>query len=272
MPWTNKHLQWLAPAKVKVVTSDGHAVSVFDFKPNGDAAVMSAWAKHFRNHYCLDTQIDALRKGTPHSRAEYLKAIKFPDEASAPGPSIRSGDFAEILVADYLQFVLKYWVPRTRYVDKKVRNESSKGSDILGFKIVNKGKQSKKDELAIYEAKAQLTGTSANPRLQNAIDDSVKDEMRKAESLNAIKQRYLDAGHTNEVTVIERFQNQADHPYTAKSGAVALFSMPAYCPKTIAASKADGHPNAVHLSLIVIRGDDLMALVHQLYLRAADEA
>jgi hypothetical protein len=272
MPWTDKHLQWLSPAKVKLTTSDGHAVSVFDFKPNGDAVVMTAWVKHFRNHYCLDTQIDALRNGTPHSRAEYLKTIKFPDAAAAPGPSIRSGDFAEILVADYLQFVLKYWVPRTRYVDKKIRNESTKGSDILGFKLVSPGKESRKDELAIYEAKAQLTGNAANPRLQNAIDDSVKDEMRKAESLNAIKQRYLDAGQIDDVAVIERFQSPADHPYTEKSGAVALFSTPAYCPKTIGESKAGGHPNALHLSLIVIRGDDLMALAHQLYQRAADEA
>jgi hypothetical protein len=272
MPWTNKHLQWLSPANVNIMTSDGHPVSVFDFQSNGDTKVMTAWAKHFRNHYCLDTQIDALRSGTPHSRAEYLKIIKFPDETAAPGPSIRSGDFAEILVADYLQFILNYWVPRTRYVDKKIRNESSKGSDILGFKIVTKGKESKRDELAIYEAKAQLTGTKANPRLQNAIDDSVKDEMRKAESLNAIKQRYLDAGQTDDVAVIERFQNPADHPYTQASGAVALFSTPVFCPMTIAEAKAGGHPNAPRLSLIVIRGDDLMALTHQLYQRAADEA
>lgn len=272
MPWTDKHLQWLTPAKVKITTADGHLINVFDFKANCDAAVMTAWAKHFRNHYCADTQIDALRKGTPHNRADYLTAIKFPDEIAAPGPSIRSGDFAEILVADYLEFVLKYWVPRTRYADKKVRNESSKGSDILGFKIMKAGEESKKDELAIYEAKAQLTGNKANPRLQNAIDDSVKDEFRKAESLNAIKQRYLDAERYDDVAVIERFQNPADHPYTDKSGAVALFSTPVYCAKTIGETKAKGHPNSPQLSLVVIRGDDLMTLAHQLYRRAADEA
>lgn len=272
MPWTDKHLAWLGRSKVRVNSADGKPIEVWEFQPKGDPAALSAWAKHFRNHYCLDTQIDVLRNSTGLSRAEYLNSIKFPDVATAPGPSIRSGDFAEILVADYLQFVLKYWVPRTRYSDKTIRNESTKGCDILGFKILKKNVRSKRDELALFEAKAQLTGTTPKPRLQDAIDDSIKDEVRKAESLNAIKQKLLDAGAMDDVAVVERFQNFADYPYTSKNGAVAIFSTPVFCQKTIAEASATSHPNASHLSLVVIRGDNLMELAHQLYKRAADEA
>lgn len=106
---------------------------------HGDEAILSAWAKHFRNHYCLDSQIDALRKGTPRSRTGYLTQIKFPDAAQAPGPSIRAGDFAEVLVTDYVEFAMRLWVPRTRYDHKVARNESTKGTDIIGFKFVAEG-------------------------------------------------------------------------------------------------------------------------------------
>jgi hypothetical protein len=118
-----------------------------------------------------------------------LNKIKFPDPQEPPGPSIRSGDFGEILIADFLEYILGFWVPRTRYSDKDIRNESSKGSDVIGFKFLVDGSESPEDILFIFEAKAQFSGNSPNPRLQEAIDDSRKDQRRKAESLNAIKQR-----------------------------------------------------------------------------------
>jgi hypothetical protein len=52
--------------------------------------------------------------GTEFSNAEYLEYLRttvFPDGANAPGPSVRSGDFGEILIADYVEFVLGYWCP-----------------------------------------------------------------------------------------------------------------------------------------------------------------
>lgn len=52
---------------------------------------------------CFDTEIDYWRRGYKCSSAEYLNTIKFPDPKAAPGPSIRAGDFAEVLVADFLE-------------------------------------------------------------------------------------------------------------------------------------------------------------------------
>jgi hypothetical protein len=43
--------------------------------------------------------------------------------------------------------------------------------------------------MIIFESKAQMSGNVAGTIFQNAIADSAKDELRKAESLNAIKQR-----------------------------------------------------------------------------------
>ena len=267
-----KHLQWLVDTNRLLRTSDGKRVRIMELRHVLDDEILSAWATHFRNHYCSDGQIDRLRRGTGLSRAKYLRKIKFPDQKIPPGPSIRAGDFGEILVADYLRFVLGYWLPRTRYDKKVVRNESTKGTDIIGFKVLKRGVDDPKDSLAIFETKAQFSGKKPKARLQNAVDDSSKDEIRKAESLNAIKQRLLDSERHEQVQVVERFQNPEDRPYTEQYGAVALFSSDVYDKAKIKSTDASEHLYPNRLILIVIHGAKMMELVHELYRRAADEA
>lgn len=268
--WTSDHLRWLKDTGERPTTANGKVVEVWEFRYEMDDDVLSAWSKHFRNHYCLDAEIDYYRRGYKFTRSEYLNRIKFPDPHDAPGPSIRSGDFGEVLVADYLEYILDYWVPRTRYNDKDIRNESSKGSDVIGFRFLSQGSESPEDILCIFEAKAQLV--SADPKLQTAIDDSKKDERRKAESLNAIKQRLHENGKEDQAILVERFQSPIDNPYKEYSGAAALVSNHLYDPEAIRIVTTESHPNADNLKLVVIRGEELMKLVHELYRRAADEA
>ena len=96
--WSSDHLKWLKDTGERLTTADGKTVEVWEFCHEKDDTVLSSWVKHFRNHYCFDTEIDYLRKGYGFSRAEYLNKIKFPDAADAPGPGVRSGDFGEILI------------------------------------------------------------------------------------------------------------------------------------------------------------------------------
>ena len=269
---TLEHTKWFDDTGERLNTADGKEVVVWNFSHVEDDVVLSAWAKHFRNHYCLDSQIDYLRRGYKCSRSEYLDKIKFPDQHDAPGPSIRAGDFGEVLVADFLEYLIGYWVPRTRYGDKYIRNESSKGSDIIGFYIVKDGKYSLKDELVIFEVKTQFSGKKAKARLQDAVDGSAKDISRKAESLNAIKQRLFDLNELNNAEIIERFQNEVDHPYTEIYGAVALFENPLFDRQLTSATNTSSHPHSGDLVLVVIKGDRMMELVNNLYRRAADEA
>lgn len=269
---TPPHLTLLRHAPRSLTTSDGVTIALWTLNHQPPAAVLSAWAKHFRNHYCDDGQIDQLRKGTPHSRSDYLRMLKFPDAAVKPGPSIRSGDFTEITIADYVEYILGYWVPRTRYDDKTVRNESKKGSDILGFRFQKAGVASPSDILIIFETKAQLSGTKAAAILQQAIDHSAKDELRKAESLNAVKQRLLNRNAIGEAAQVERFQDEADRPYRSLYGAAALCSTHLLDENLLNGSDASRHPHKQHLSLLVISGDKLMELVHRLYEAAANEA
>ncbi len=272
MSWTSQHTKWLIDTGERLKTADGKEVEVWEFQHQNDKKVLSAWATHFRNHYCFDSEIDYWRRGYKCSRSEYLDSIKFPDSKAAPGPSIRAGDFSEVLVADFLEYLNAFWVPRTRYGDKTIRNESTKGSDIIGFHIVKDGEASSEDKLAIYEAKAQFSGKKPTARLQDAVDGSAKDITRKAESLNAIKQRLHSRNELDDAEKIERFQNEVDHPYKEVYGAVALFENPLFDCRLASATNVSSHPYSGDLALIVIKGDQMMKLVHDLYKRAADEA
>lgn len=271
MATVDQFVNYLIKIDSTITTSDGKSVDVFEFNHEDDEDVLKAWAKHFRNHYCMDSQIDVLRDGTGLSKRDFLIQRKFPDEHSKLGPGIRSGDFAEILIADYFQFILEFWVPRTRYIDKTVRDESKKGTDIIGFKLVEEN-ESPRDVLIAIESKAKFSEGKCIDRLQDAINHSSKDHFRLAESLVGIKQRLLDEGRLDEVQKISRFQNQTDKPYIYQSGAVAFVLRNAYRDEMVTTSTAENHTNKDNIVMIVIKGDDMMQLVNRLYKCAADEA
>lgn len=271
MPWTNEHLKWLEDTGKVIKTTCGKEVPVFHFSHDAsDAAIMSAWANHFRNHYCSDSDLVIL-KPEEMTNSDYLLELKFPDAKNKPGPSIRAGDFAEILVADYLTFLRAYYVPRTRYDRKIIGNESSKGSDVIAFKQQG-DEPSRKDELLIYEVKAKLSEKKTSNVLQTAIDDSSKDEIRIAESLNAIKQRLHDKNDVAGVETIGRFQKNIDQPYKRSYGAAAVITDTSYCSEKLSKSDTSEHVSNNDLELLVISGEQLMSLVHELYKVAADEA
>lgn len=250
----------------------GREVVVCELQHQNDTAVLSAWAAHFRQHYCTDQILPLLADGTGLNHADYLRQVKFPDATTAPGPSVRSGDFAEILVADYVQYQLDYWCPRElRYNNKISRNESSKGCDVIGFWYADNNAHNTQDRLFIFESKAKLTGGPAN-QLQVAIDDSIKDAFREAVSLNAIKQRLIEQNRFDEMRRVQRFQNYAARPFRRINGAAAVLSNANYDEALIALSDASAHQNQADLALLVIRGDALMPLVNALYERAANEA
>lgn len=268
MPWTSEHLQWLVETGEEITTKCGKKAKIFRFDYDvNNQEVMAKWAKHFRNHYCSDNQIDFLRAPS-QTRADYLLTMKFPDQTKAPGPSIRSGDFAEILVADYLTYLHGYTVPRTRYDRKGVPNESTKGSDVLAFKRdVN---DSANDELLVYEVKAKLSDKPKS-MLQEAIDHSSKDYLRLGESLNGIKQRMFDRQEMASVGLVNRFQDSVNQPYKTRFGAAAVCSNSAFDIDILSEADSSLHPYANDLELIAFHGEELMSLAHALYERAANE-
>lgn len=279
MPWTIEHVKWLQSSGVTITTACGKQVPVLRFNHVAtDNVTMSAWAKHFRNHYCDDAHIDYLKQDTPYatSRSDYLLNLKFP--AAAPfekhektGPATRSGDFAEILVADYISASLHYWVPRLRYEMKVNRNTSEQGSDVIGIKF-DSNNIAANDELLVVEVKAALSDTKNTNRLQDAIDHSDKDEYRLGESLNAMKQRLFLKNQLKEAEKVGRFQNIDDRPFFLRYGAAAVITDNAYNFAKLCSSDASQHKYKDRLTLFVIVGADMMNLTHTLYQKAANEA
>lgn len=272
-PTLPRYLTGLSRRSETLSTSDGCRIDVWELTVDPNASYLSEWASKFRQHYCSDDEIDALRAGTGLTRSEYLTQLVFPDKSIAPGPGIRAGDFAELLISDYVEHLLGYWVPRGKYAEKASRDESVKGVDILGFRLTDPSATTPTDTLLAFEVKAQLSGGKYNGRLQTAIDDSSKDYLRRAMTLNATKRRLLKAGEHDKALLVQRFQNVSDLPYVYRSGAAAVLSDLAFNePLLQSETKIAAHENAANLELIVIRGKELMKLVHALYERAANEA
>lgn len=282
MTWSSEHIEWFTDTGQRLKSADGKVVEIWEFNHEDDEDILSSWAKHFRNHYCSDTDIDFLRGKS--TRADYLTDIKFPSKKSKLGPGIRAGDFGEILISDYLQWLLGYWVPRVRWSSKVVRDESPKGSDVIGFRFHEEDEEaSTKDVLFVFESKTKFSDSTRN-RLQDAINDSAKDQIRIDESLNFIKQKLFERNHIDEAKKVERFQSPVDMPYKETYGAATLISDRFFdanevktvdsqkIPKSAKSKKVFPHPNRDNLFLLVVKGPDMMDLVHELYRRAADEA
>lgn len=263
------HIPWLSHSG-DFATISNATVNIWEFNHSANPGILSGWAKHFREHYCLDHQLADGIVATGMSKGDYLRDLKFPNRTRPPGPSTRAGDFAEILAADFVEYVLGYWCPRLRYLDRFNPDDSTKGCDVVAF-LFEGDDHDPDDELFILEIKGALTGRPVN-RLQDAINDSMKDKLREATTLNAMRQRLINNGHRNDANRVARFQNETDRPFVRKNGAIAVLDNGAFDRTVLQVSETKDHPNAANLDLLVIKGDAMMALVHAVYERAANEA
>lgn len=219
----------------------------------------------------MDDELDVLREGTGLSRRDYLLQQKFPSETEGTGPGVRSGDFAELLITDYLEYIRGYWTPRLKYTDKTNPSESKQGVDVVAFSHPNAKPPSKDDELVAFEVKSRLSRGSDPDGLQKAVDGSATDYKRLAYTLNKTKQLLVWRKEYAKADHVARFQNISDRPYQLRSGAAALMSNDVYTPAKVMLTSLSS-PEQENTNLMVIRGDNLMRLVHALYERAADEA
>ena len=270
-------------------TKDGNDIELWSFDYDIlDATVMSEWARLFRNNYCLDSYLDMYRSGRNLSRKEFLIQNVFPDKTNYFGPATRSGDFSEILIADFLEYIENYWIPsRIRYENKPTKNSSTPGSDVVAIKFVDDSLANPQDELLVVETKGKYTGKNAKKqlfeiiglperelenRLQDAVDDSNKDPTRLGEFLNFAKVRFVNCGKIEESKKIERFQDEFGKPYNKKFGAAAFFDKVVYDDAFVLKTDCSEHSCKQKMRLLVVTGNDMMKLIHHLYEKAADEA
>ena len=198
---SNSHLKYFQK-KSNLVTNQGKIVTVYELKIDHDVTIINEWARHLREHYCSDEELNFLAFSTGHTNQEFLAQIVFPDPNNRLGPATMSGDFAEILVYDYIEFIQGYYTARTRYSNKINPNSSPMGTDVLGYKCQDANSPSEDDELKILEVKAQASETKPQLKLQKAVNDSSKDSLRLAESLNAEVRHLARCNRIEEARII----------------------------------------------------------------------
>ncbi len=249
----------------------GGQVEVWKFDYEYDKEAFDEWANHFRNQYCKDKDIDHLKRPTGKNREDYLLGFKFPDKIKKPGVMTRSGDFAEILVDDFLEYVEKYWTPRTRY-DRRVNKDiSTPGSDVIAIKIRNDSHGNPQDELLVFEVKGRIASKTND--LNKAICGSCEDPLRIAESLNAMSTRFHCEGDLVSEDKIVRIQQMINIQRKSCSyGAALVCSTELYNSGLISNADVSVHPQGINLRLLMIKAKDLKTIVHSLYSWAAHEA
>lgn len=246
-----KYINWYEKDGI-LQTGDGKEITVLKLNSQDDDEILDEWADHFRSNYRTLEDLDFERAGTGKSREEFLIESVFPNTKQGLGPATRVGDFCELLLADYIEFVRNYFVPRTRYCRKINPNSSPQGRDVIGLKMDTPEKPSRRDEVFVIEVKGTANPNSKDKgyeRLQVAINGSNSDIERYAESLNAMKMRLWDVGDKQSAQFVARFQNITDQPYIIRYGASAVLTSSKFIKTDMVNVNTKNH-NADNLELI----------------------
>lgn len=256
----------------ELCSSQGNKINIYKLDNELlDDDSLNTWASSLRNNYCEEHLLDSLMNGTGLSKEEYLKKMVFPDSSVRQGAATMSGEFGEILILDYINFVLNYYVTRTRYLDKINPNMPVPGSDVMGYKMQDISKPSKSDQLIVAEVKTHSSVNGKNlceETVSNAIYDSVKDRIRMGESLNAEKRRLINRSKFIEAKVVERFQNKTDNPFIVNFFAVAVLDSNLYSDKEILAAIDNCREIINSTNILVIHSKELKDFLRDLYRRA----
>lgn len=261
-----RYIDWLVEEKGLVVQG-GHEVRSYRIDYTDDSSVIDDWALHIRRNYIKDEDLNESAQLNGLTVEQYLKMYIIPQKDEPLGATARSGDIAEIVVSDLLEFIMGYTVPRYKQMNRSGKNNSEHGTDVIGYKFYKPDKTpNERDELIATEVKAKLTSEDYDS-LASAIEHSGKDEDRLARTIDYCRKklRYQnDSKYSEEVT---RFLIKPENNYKIIYCAAGISSRTAI-DKGITLS-IDGEELKISDSqaIFFIHGKKLMDLVHKVYER-----
>lgn len=259
-----------------IVLPNGNKTKIYKFdKDILNEDMMNEWARGFKRNYITEENEEELYKGTGLTKEKYLEKMVFPNNGTRLGKSLMSGEFGELLVYDYFNFLLKYYTSRTRYLEKTVSYDAIKGIDVICYNIKNIQIPSENDSLIVAEVK---THSSKKGNCKNAVKEAIADSkkaiedskmLRIAESLNAEKKRLRIGQRFDEAKIVERFQNKPDNPYILDFFAVAVLESKVYSEDIVIEEVNKYIPeNNIPINMLVIHSEELSLLIKGLYRRA----
>lgn len=255
------------------VSVNGHPCSCYLLEWTVDDRILDEWSTHVRRHYIRDDDLAHLSSFLGVSKVDYLRRHTIPQYRCKDrgGPRIVPGDFAEILVADILQFVENYTVPRYKHVSRSNPYASEQGSDVIAYRFA-KGPNcpSSADELIVMEVKSAVSGRSeraVGKRISEAIGGSVKDrdKVRDAMTLNYLMERSYIEGDITTANELKRFLNRGDHPWVDSFRSAVTFDTIALGSDEIEIEDLPADFPEIPLTLIKAR--DFLTLVKDVYAR-----
>lgn len=241
---------------------DGRSVECWNLDWQSDSAILDDWAVHLRQQYISDSELAARCRFRQIQPATYLTSWIVPS-----GKRIRTGDFAEILIADVFEYLYGFGVPRYKQRDRSDKNSSEHGTDVIAYKIRQSGKESCDDELIAIEVKSDASGTNQSSLIRRIIaanTDSFKDPNRIPMTLSYMADRAYDAGDVQTAQDLLRFLDKAGSTFNERyaSAVTTSFSDPKGALST-------RYPDDVKLederSLVIVHADRFMDLVKDLY-------
>lgn len=257
-----------------IKTQNGDEIQVYRLNNElVDDTSLNKWAIGLRSNYVEEKKLDSLISGTGLTPKEFLEKRIFPDHQNKQGAATMSGEFGEILVYDYIQYKLKYYITRTRYLEKVNPDMPVPGCDVIGYKLYNIDKYSDFDRLIVAEVKTRSSKSGnkvclCKKTVKDAIEHSVKDRVRIGESLNAEKRRLLDRKRIEEARIVERFQNKTDNPFTLEFFAVVVLDSELYSDQVILDAANSQYGILKSMKILVIHSKELKLFLRDLYRRA----
>ena len=257
-----------------IISSRGEEIQVYKFNTELlDDNSLNNWALGLRYNYIEKDLLELAISGTGLTKKEYLEKMIFPNPEVSQGAATMSGEFGELLVYDYINYVLEYYVPRVRYFNKVNPDMPVPGSDVIGYKMENYKKGSKNDKLLVAEVKTRSTisgnkTTAITETITKAIQGASKDRVRVGESLNAEKSKLLTRGRFREAKIVERFQNKTDNPYNLDFFAVAVMDNELYSEQLILDVINNQNENIKFTNILIIHSKELKSFLRDLYKRA----
>lgn len=236
-----------------------------DYQANDE--ILDDWALHIRRQYESDEELSIDSTANHMNCEDYLRKYIIPQRDDILGPTVRAGDITEILIADLLEFILGYTVPRCKQRNRSGKCNSEHGTDVIAYRFSRKDKKpNDRDELIAAEVKAQLTSTDYTV-IEKAISDSKKDEHRLARTIDYYRKKLRMLGNISDAKDIARFLFKPENDYQIKYIAAGISSSKQIKQTIKLSISGDEIILSSNQKVFYVHGKDLMRLTHQIYER-----
>ena len=261
-----KYIDWVIEES-GICIKDGLPIKCYKINYSQDDSILDDWALHIRRHYVSDEALAEDVDVLGMELEDYLREYIIPQKYETLGATVRSGDIAEIIVADLLEFIKGYSVPRYKQINRSGKNNSEHGTDVIAYRFEKADKTpSRRDELIAAEVKAKLTDESYDP-IENAVNHSKKDTMRLARTINHCRKKLQELGLNSESQEVTRFLLKPEYDFQVKYIAAGLSSRETVEKEIKLSVSADELCIGINREIYYIHGKELMSLAHNIYER-----